>query len=134
MAISEGAFVWTCFPTSEAPREPGLRHVCYCVAASTRLAVMAYTSSQPWTLSVLPMGVRVFGTREAGQLNQRPFVLYLNRLATLPLSPRWFPTLGRPQGEVVAVASANLRIEMMAVMQDLLRRHRDLVENLGPGA
>ena len=133
MAILEGAFVWTHFPTREAPRQPGPRHICYCVAASTRLVVMAYTSSQPWTEPIVPLGVRVFGTAEARRLGQRPFVLYLNRLATLPLTPRWFPTLGLPQAEAVAVAPADLRTELLAIMQSLLRRHRDLIENLGPG-
>lgn len=125
--------MWTHFPAREAPRQPGPRHICYCIAASTRLAVMAYTASQPWTESRVPLGVRVFGSSEARRLDQRPFVLYLNRLATLPVTPRWFPTLGRPQGEVVAVAPADLRMEMMVIMQELLQRHRDLIENLGPG-
>ncbi len=133
MAILEGAFVWTHFPTREAPREPGPRHISYCVAVSTQLAVMAYTSSQPWTGAVLPLGVRVFGIGEARRLNQRPFVLYLNRLATLPVTARWFPTLGRPKTEVVAVAPSDLRRELLAAVQDLLQRHHDVIENLGPG-
>jgi hypothetical protein len=48
---------------------------------------MAYTSSQPWTEPIVPLGVRVFGTTEARRLHQRPFVLYLHRLATLPVTP-----------------------------------------------
>lgn len=75
----------------------------------------------------------VFGIAEARRLNQRPFVRYLNRLAMLPVTRRWFPTLGRPRGEVVAVAPSKLREELLAVVQGLLQRHRDAIENLGPG-
>jgi hypothetical protein len=30
--IAEGAFIEVLFPTTEKPRQPGLPHICYCLA------------------------------------------------------------------------------------------------------
>jgi hypothetical protein len=128
-----GAFVRACFPTSEQPRRPGLLHIVYCVAVARPLAVVAYTSSQPWPPDVrLPPGVRIFPAAEAAELNQRPFVLYLNRLARLPLSPAWFPELEKSDQGVIAHAPARLRQDLMRELTTLLEKRRSLVEMLGP--
>lgn len=131
--IVEGAFVRTLFPTNERPRQPGLLHICYCLGVAPPLSLVAYTSSQPWPAAMpLPLGVRVFERRQAAALNQRPFVLYLNRLAKLPLTSKWFPAIGTPSRGIIAVAPAAIRDELMAAMIELARRRRDLVATLGP--
>jgi hypothetical protein len=131
--IAEGAFVKTLFPTSERPRRPGLLHICYCLAVTRPIVLMAYSSSQPWPAATpLPPGVRIFEAAEAARLNQRPFVLYLNRLARLPLTPEWFPELSEPSQGVVAVAPAVLRDQLLKTMMELMQRRRDLIQKLGP--
>ena len=72
--------------------------------------------------------MRVFDGSEAASFSQRPFVLYLNRLATLPIVPRWFPRLDH----VVAVAPPKLREELLMTLPQLLQRGRELVVNFGP--
>lgn len=131
--IAEGAFVKTLFPTSENPRRPGPLHICYCFAVARPIAIVAYSSSQPWPSGIpLPLGVRIFGKAEAARFNQRPFVLYLNRLAKLPLNSAWFPELEQPKRGVIAVASAALRNELLTTMTELLRQRRELIQTLGP--
>lgn len=129
-----GAFVEVLFPTDERPREPGLPHIAYCLGLTATLGLVAYTTSQPWPEGIpFPAGVRVFGREEAAVLNQRPFVLYLNRLAKLPLTLRWFPKLTTPGRGVVAVAGPALRRELLALSEELLRRRREAVRVSGPG-
>lgn len=131
--IAEGAFVKALFPTSEQPRRPGPLHICYCLALARPIAIVAYSTSQPWPSGVpLPLGVRIFGASEAAPLNQRPFVLHLNRLAKLPLTSAWFPELGKPAQGVVAVAPGALRDQLLTTMTELLQRRRELVQTLGP--
>lgn len=131
--IAEGAFVKTRFPTGEQPRHPGLLHICYCFAVSRPIALVAYSSSQPWPAAVpLPLGARIFEAAEAARLNQRPFVLYLNRLARLPLTAEWFPELHEPSQGVVAVAPAALRDQLLKTMMELMQRRRDLIQKRGP--
>jgi hypothetical protein len=131
--IVEGAFAKTLFPTNEQPRRPGLLHICYCLAVTRPIVLMAYSSSQPWPAGIpLPLGVRIFDATEAARLNQRPFVLYLNRLVRLSLTPEWFPELNKPSQGVVAVAPAALRDQLLKTMMELMQRRRDLIQKLGP--
>jgi hypothetical protein len=131
--IAEGAFAKTLFPTNERPRRPGLLHICYCLAVTRPVVLMAYSSSRPWPSGApLPPGVRIFSAAEAARLNQRPFVLYLNRVARLPLTSDWFPELDAPSQGVVAVAPAALRDELLQTMMELAQRRRDLIQKLGP--
>ena len=131
--IAEGAFVKTLFPTSEQPRRPGLLHICYCLAVTRPVVLMAYSSSKSWpSAAPLPPGVRIFEAAEAARLNQRPFVLYLNRLARLPLTSDWFPDLDKPSQGVVAVAPAALQDQLLKTMAELAQRRRELIQKLGP--
>jgi hypothetical protein len=131
--IVEGAFVKTLFPTDEHPRRPGFLRLCYCLGVARPIALVAYTSSQPWPADMpLPPGVRVFDRRAAAALRQRPFVLYLNRIAKLPLTTSWFPEIETPSQGVVAIAPTALRDEVLRISIDLARRHHDLVRRLGP--
>ncbi len=131
--IAEGAFVRALFPTHEHPRRPGLLHICYCLGVAPPIALLAYTSSQPWPAgSAVPLGVRIVDRDEAASLNQRPFVIYLNRIAKLPLSQAWFPEIGAANQGVVAVASTRLRNELMAAALALVKKRRDLIQQLGP--
>ncbi len=132
--IAEGAFFHVLFPTSEKPREPGLRHICYCLAVRPPLVLVAYTTSQPWPPGVpLPFGVRLFDAAEAAALNQRrPFRLHLNRHARIPLTERWIPDLGSPDQGVIAYAPERLRQSLFELAVELVRRHRLELEQLGP--
>jgi hypothetical protein len=131
--IVEGAFVKTLFPTSEHPRQPGLLHICYCLGVAPPIALVAYTSSRPWPAATpVPEGVRIFGPAEAASLNQRPFVLYLARIAKLPLSTAWFPEIDLPGQGVIATAPIRLRDQLLQATIDLARRRREIVRELGP--
>ena len=132
MPIAEGAFVRVLFPTDEKPRQPGLLHIGYCLGTDGRLALIAYTTSQPWP-NGLPArrGIRIFAAEEARTLNQKPFVLDLARLARLPLTRRWFPDLGTPSRGGVARANPALRDELLASTRDLLENHRQLAQLRG---
>jgi hypothetical protein len=131
--IAEGAFVKTLFPTTERPRRPGLPHIGYCLAVVRPLVLVAYTTSQPWPDGApVPLGVRVFGAAEAARLNQRPFVLRLDRLAKLPLTRAWFPEIHLPSQGVVATAQRRLCDEILATMDALLRLRRERLTTLGP--
>lgn len=133
MPLVEGAFVRTLFPTHERPREPGLLHICYCLGVAGPLTIVAYTSTQPWPDGVpTPTGVRVFNAAAAAALNQRAFVLYLNRLAKLPITQRWFPDLATPTQGIVAIAGQRLRDEILDISTTLARRRRETLRLLGP--
>lgn len=133
MAIVEGAFVKTLFPTNERPRQRGPLHICYCLGLTPNMALVAYTTSRPWPAGTrAPPGVRIFNDKEAASLNQRAFVLFLNRLAKLPLSARWFPDIDTARQGVIAVAPAALRDQLLGVVTDLMRRRQELVQLLGP--
>lgn len=133
MALVEGAFVHTLFPTTEKPREPGVPHVCYCLAVMPQLAVVAYTSTQPWPAELPPPPwVRVFDAIHAERLGQRPFVLYLNRIAKLPLTRRWFPEFDAPTHGILAVANLRLRNELLAVAVDVAKRRPEMRRVSGP--
>jgi hypothetical protein len=131
--IVEGAFVKTLFPTDEYPRRPGLLHICYCLGVARPIVLVAYTSSQPWPARTpLPAGVRIFDRSAAAALRQRPFVLYLNRIAKLPLTAAWFPEIETTGQGIVAVAPAALRDELLRAATELARRRGELMRRLGP--
>jgi hypothetical protein len=136
-----GAFVRVLFPTREKPRQPGLLHIGYMLVVTATEAMVAYTTSQPWPAAVpLPAGARVFSSEEALRLNQsRAFLLRLDVLARLPLTPIWFPDLNRGApdpnrgaNEVIAVAPAPLQAELAKFAINLARRRRELVQMRGP--
>lgn len=131
--IAEGAFVEILFPTTEKPREPGLPHICYCLAVRPPLTLVAYTTSVPWPPGTpLPFGVRIFSREEATALNQQlPFRLHLNRQARVPLTTRWIPKLDAPNQGVIAVAPARLRQELYEMTLDLVRRREQNIQFLG---
>jgi len=135
-----GAFVRILFPTREKPRQPGLLRIGYMLVATATEAMVAYTTSQPWPAAVpLPAGARVFSSEEALRLNQsRAFLLRLDVLARLPLTPIWFPDLSRGApnlnrgvNEVIAVASAPLQAELAKFAMNLARRRQELVQVRG---
>lgn len=131
--IAEGAFVEVLFPTTEKPREPGLLHICYCLAVRPPLALVAYTTSVPWPpVTPLPFGVRLFTREEATALNQqRAFRLHLNRQARIPLTIRWIPRLEEASQGVIAVAPAKLRQELYETALELVRRYELNIQRLG---
>jgi hypothetical protein len=131
--IAEGAFVHVLFPTSQAPSEPGLLHIGYCLAVRHPLALIAYSTAQPWPRGMLPPGVRIFTREEAAALGQqRPFRLHLNRQARVPLTTQWFPNLEAANQGVIAIAPARLRQELYEIAIDLDKRYGLSIERLAP--
>jgi hypothetical protein len=128
-----GAFVRVLFPTHEKPRRPGLLHIGYVLGSTTKDALLAYTTSQPWPSGVpLPAGARLFDFDEAAALNQsRPFILRLDILAKLPLNADWFPHIHTPDQGVIAVGPARLRDEISDLAMHLVRRHRAVIRMRG---
>jgi len=128
-----GAFVRVYFPTQEQPRQPGLLHIGYVLVATSREALLPYTTSQPWPAgSPLPAGVRLFDAAQAAALNQsRPFVLRLDILAKLPMTAPWFPDIDKPAQGVIAIAPRRLQEELVDLAANLVRRRRDLIEMRG---
>jgi hypothetical protein len=92
-------------------------------AAGERRAIVAYTSSQAWTADRVPPGVIIFNTQEAAGLGgQKAFVLYLNRLARLPLTERWFPDLRTPARGAIAVLPQPRRDRLLQIVAELHMR------------
>jgi hypothetical protein len=94
----------------------------------------AYTTSQPWpTDSASPLGLFRFDRREAAALGQaRAFVLDTRRLAYLPITSQWFPRFGQPGMGVQGRAPKRLQQTICQAAEELLTRHAELVERLGP--
>ena len=131
-----GDFVWSAYPERENPARPGLRHIGYVTAVTGSLSVnavfLAYTTSQLWH-DPKPFGLTAFNRDEAAGMGQsRPFTLDLRRLAAVWATPEWFPDIGTPSCGVVGRAPQRLRVQIEATAKDLLRRHPDLIERLGP--
>jgi len=133
VAMVPGAFVRLYFPTQEQPRQPGLLHIGYVLAATAREALVAYTTSQPWPPgSRLPAGIRLFDAAQAAALNQsRPFVLRLDILAKLPPSPLWFPEIDKSGQGIIAIAPHTLQEELVDLAANLVRRRRELIQMRG---
>jgi hypothetical protein len=132
--VVPGAFLRVLFPTSEAPRRPGLPHIGYVLTGSPIEVIVAYTTSQPWpSHTKLPAGMRVFTTDEAARLNQsRGFLLRLDVIARLPLTSSWFPDLNAGEAAIIAVAPMPLQRELRAMAENLERRRRELIRMRGP--
>ena len=128
------AFVRVLFPTREKPHRPGLPHIGYVLGIAAGYAMVAYTTSQPWPADTpLPAGVQLFDAREAEGLNQsHAFLLRLDVLAKLPLTPAWFPGMEQPDEGIVAIAPAGLRSELAGLATNLARRRHELLEMRGP--
>ncbi len=131
--LNEGVFFRVFFPTKEKPREPGLSHICYCLAIRSPLALIAYTTSVPWPEGMpMPFGVRLFTKAEAAELNQRSaFRLHLNRQARIPLTKNWVPEIETPHQGVIATASSRLRQELYEITMELHKRHEQNIQRLG---
>jgi hypothetical protein len=131
--ILPGSFVRVLFPTREQPHVPGLLHIGYVLTVANQEAIVAYTTSQPWSAGTpLPAGVRLFDAPEAARLNQsRAFMLRLDVLARLPLTRAWFPDIDQPDDGVIARASSSLQAELTRLATNLVRRQRDLLDIRG---
>lgn len=139
--MPDGSFVWTMFPFGppDRPDLPGpIRHLAYVLATDSTKQVpvllLAYTSSGPWRGAAArpPRGVIEFAVEEARRLGQKPFHLDLRCLAQVPLTPAWFPDLGRPDRGIVGMAGARLRSRLDTLLHDLVTRDRALIEIRGP--
>jgi hypothetical protein len=94
----------------------------------------AYTSSRHWSGgSTLPLGLFRFDRQEAAALGQsRAFVLDARRLAYMPIDSQWFPHLERPDRGLQGRAPKRMQQTIWKAAEELLTRHAELVEQLGP--
>lgn len=142
LPFQEGDFVWCAFPERENPAQPGPLHIGYTVIVSGAAlptspppsAFIAYTTSQPWPPGTpLPIGVLAFNQAEASRYGQsRAFVMDLRRVAFLPVTPAWFPHLDKSGHGVQGRAPKADQRRFRRMAEDLVARHAELVERLGP--
>jgi hypothetical protein len=133
--------VWCAFPEREDPARPGPgEHIGYVLAVSGVVgppvaitALVAFTTSQPWTSPTRPPGLFVFDRQAAVALGQgRAFVMDLRRLAAVPVTLEWFPRLDQPGGGVKGHIPKKQQRLYLQVVEDLLTRRPELIERLGP--
>ena len=135
-ALRQGDFAWCAFPERETPLRPGSLHVAYVLAVAAvpggHGAMVAYTTSQPWTGPLSP-GVLTFSETEAAELGQaRAFVLDGRRLAYLPLTVLWFPRMGEANAGVLGRAPKALRDRVNATVAELVKRRPEALSRGGP--
>jgi len=131
--------VWCAFPERENPARPGPgEHIGYVLAVSgvppvTITALVAFTTSQPWTSPSRPLGLFVFDRQAAVALGQgRAFVMDLRRLAAVPVTSEWFPRLDQVGGGAQGHIPKRQQRLYLQVVEDLLTRRPELIERLGP--
>ena len=128
--------MWCAFPEREAPLRPGPLHVVYTLAvaavAGRYAAMVAYTTSQ-LSGGPLPLGVVAFTAERAAALGQtRAFLLDLRRLAYLPLTSLWFPSLDGLDGGILGRAPKGLRDQLNTTVAELARRRPEMLSRTGP--
>jgi len=96
---------------------------------------MAYTTSRQWAPDTpFPLGILAFNRAQAAIYGQsRAFVMDLRRIAFLPMTTAWFPYLDQSGSGVQGHAPKADQRRFRQTAEDLARRHRELVERLGPG-
>ena len=136
--FQEGDFVWCAFPERENPACPGPLHLGYALAVSgaagALATLMGYTTSQPWPPDVTPpLGVFPFDRQAAASFGQaRAFVMDLRRIAFVPVTSAWFPRLDQPGHGIHGHAPKGQQRRFRQTATDLLTRHGEIVERLGP--
>jgi hypothetical protein len=132
-----GDFVWCNYPQRENPARPGPRDVGYVVLSTGTdqggIAVLAYTTSQPWTGAPRPAGVYSIDRETAASMGQaRPFTLDLRRVAAVPVTAQWFPELNMADHGIIGRAPAWQRGVYESMTKALATRHPENIERLGP--
>ena len=98
-----------------------------------RAALVAYTTSQPWTIGTRPPGVFGFDHQEASSFGQsRAFVLDLRRLALMPVTQLWFPLMDQPGGGFLGRASEHWQQRFSQLVEGFITRRPEIIERLGP--
>jgi hypothetical protein len=135
-----GGLHLVCVSGAGEPRPSGPLHLAYALIVYDRTAtspgsvVAAYTTSRPWPDGIAqPRGLFQFNSQEAAALGQaRAFVLDARRLAYVPINTQWFPHLDRPDRGVHGRAPKHLRQKISYAAEELITRHTELIERLGP--
>ncbi|MET3105898.1 hypothetical protein AAKU67_004444 [Oxalobacteraceae bacterium GrIS 2.11] len=134
-----GSFVWCRFPLREAHRIPGPMdhlHLAYVAASGQNNQVLTvYTTSVTWKPSTpVAFGVIVVPSDVASAMGQQPFYLDARRVAILPVTDEWFPSLATESHGIISRANKSFRAEVDRVLTEVLDRHREIVERYGPEA
>jgi hypothetical protein len=117
-------------------------HIGYVLAVSEQagpagapelVALVAYTTSQPWAEDAVPPGVFIFDREAAAALGQdRAFVMDLRRLACVVVSAQWFPRLNQSDPAVRQGRMPKRRQDQyVRVVAELMTRYPRNVERLG---
>jgi hypothetical protein len=136
--FQEGDFAWCAFPERESPTQPGPLHLGYVLAVAGATgapsALVGYTTSQPWPPGVTsPHGVFLFSREAAASFGQaRAFVMDLRRIAFVPATLAWFPRLNQPDHGIQGQAPKGQQRRFRQTATDLLTRHSEITERLGP--
>jgi hypothetical protein len=132
-----GDFVWCNYPQRENPARPGPRHAGYVVLSTSTdqggIAVLAYTTSRPWTGASHPLGVYSIDRETAARMGQtRPFTLDLRHIAGVPVTAQWFPELDTPDHGILGRAPVWHRGVYETATKTLTTRHPENIERLSP--
>ncbi|MEB0139067.1 MULTISPECIES: hypothetical protein [unclassified Undibacterium] len=134
-----GSFVWCRFPFRENHRMPGPNdhpHLVYVAESSQNNQVLTvYTTSVAWNPGTpVAFGVIVVPPDLAATMQQKPFCLDTRRVAVLPVTEDWFPSLGTESRGIISRANKAFRTEVNRVFTEVISRHREIVELYGPEA
>ncbi len=138
LPFQDGDFVWCAFPERENPTRPGPLRLGYALAVSGTTgapsALIGYTTSQKWPPDVTPpLGVFPFDQEAAANFGQaRAFVMDLRRVAFVPVTQAWFPRLDQPGHGIHGHAPKGPQRRFRQAATDLLTRHGEIVQRLGP--
>jgi hypothetical protein len=116
-----------------------LRHIAYVLAtASIRsgyAVTIAYTTtSGPSFGRAKPLGTFIFDRDEAACFGQpNAFRLDLKRIAIVPLTDAWFPSLADPDHGKRGRLPEHLQARIEKELKQLLLKHREQMSFGGPG-
>lgn len=147
--LRAGAFVWSHFPYSEHPYEPGPLHVGY-VAFVERddpkrgrppMALIAYTTTSPRRIaparfSGLP-GEFLFSQDEAMAMGQCPkrgdgFLLDMRTLTLVPITSDWIAGLDKTEGPVIGHISPAMQRKVEASLAALIKAKEAVILRQDP--
>ena len=119
-----GSFVWCRFPLRENPSAPSPKehlHLVYVAAVQANEKVLTiYTTSVTWNPSTpVAVGVIVVPQEIASTMGQKPFCLDTRRVAILPATNEWFPSLDGESPLIVSRANKAFRAEVDRVVTDV---------------
>lgn len=136
--LRAGAFVWSHFPYSENPYEPGPLHVGYVAFVEREdpergrppMALIAYTTTSPRRIAPARFSGRpgefLFSQQEAKAMGQCPkrgngFLLDMRTLTLVPVTSDWIANLNKPGGPVIGHLPPTMQRKVEASLASLIK-------------